>query len=234
MSHFVVATTKPWNVAAFEKRSPRYAGEWHLIEGRADLTAQAMQQVNPRYIFFPHWSWIVPREILDRWDCVCFHMTDVPYGRGGSPLQNLIVRGHKTTVLSALRMTEDLDAGPVYLKEELDLRGSAGEIYARTAELVFDLIERIAAEEPAPTPQQGAVTTFKRRTPEESRLPQSGGLDRAYDHIRMLDAETYPPAFLDYGDYRIEFDNAELQEDGVLRAQVAMHIRNNEPDLKKG
>ncbi len=27
-----------------------------------------------------------------KFECVCFHMTDVPYGRGGSPLQNLIIR----------------------------------------------------------------------------------------------------------------------------------------------
>ncbi len=37
------------------------------------------------------------------------HMTDVPYGRGGSPLQNLIARGHTSTKLTAMRMTAEVD-----------------------------------------------------------------------------------------------------------------------------
>lgn len=32
-----------------------------------------------------------------------FHMTNFPYGRGGSPLQNLMKRGHHTTTITALR-----------------------------------------------------------------------------------------------------------------------------------
>jgi len=55
-------------------------------------------------------------------------MTYMPYGRGGSPLQNLIVRGYRHTKLTALRMVEEFDAGPVYLKEDLCLEGNAEEI----------------------------------------------------------------------------------------------------------
>lgn len=67
---------------------------------------------------------MVPEAVLIAAECVCFHMTDVPYGRGGSPLQNLIVRKHKKTKLTALKMTEEIDAGPVYCKRELSLDGS--------------------------------------------------------------------------------------------------------------
>jgi methionyl-tRNA formyltransferase len=57
-------------------------------------------------------------------------MTDIPYGRGGSPLQNLIARRRKKkTKLSALRMVEELDAGPVYTKTNISLMGRAEEIY---------------------------------------------------------------------------------------------------------
>ena len=64
---------------------------------------------------------IYSKEIIKRFECVCFHMADVPYGRGGSPLQNLIARGHRETKLTALRMVEDFDAGPVYSKMPLCL-----------------------------------------------------------------------------------------------------------------
>ncbi len=86
-------------------------------------------------------------EILKEIECVCFHMTDVPYGRGGSPLQNLIVRGHRETRLTALRMTSELDAGPVYLKRNLSLEGGAEEIYLRASALSAEMIQQIVRDE---------------------------------------------------------------------------------------
>ena len=37
----------------------------------------------------------------------------------------------------------------------------------------------------------------------------------AYDHIRMLDAEGYPYAFLETPTLRFEFTDAQLCEDGL-------------------
>eukprot|EP01012_Entosiphon_sulcatum_P056385 TRINITY_DN80034_c0_g1_i1.p1 TRINITY_DN80034_c0_g1~~TRINITY_DN80034_c0_g1_i1.p1 ORF type:complete len:232 (-),score=21.41 TRINITY_DN80034_c0_g1_i1:160-855(-) len=216
MTRYVVATIKPWNVAAFHRRSRALPGSWTLIERPGDLTVERLAEINPRFAFFPHWSWKVPSEILGAVECVCFHMTDVPFGRGGSPLQNLIARGIATTKMSALRMVEELDAGPVYLKCPLDLSGTAGAIYARAADLVWDMIGEIVNNQPEPALQQGIPTLFPRRTPEQSRLPENGMLSALYDHIRMLDAPTYPRAFLKHGDFRLEFSEAELDGDGLV------------------
>lgn len=110
--HYVVATIRPWNIEQYHSTIPTLRGVWHLITDPDELTIDNLSSIRPRYIFFPHWSHKVPAEIIDRYECVCFHETDVPYGRGGSPLQNLIERGHKDTVVTALRMVEDFDAGP--------------------------------------------------------------------------------------------------------------------------
>ena len=149
-------------------------------------------------------------------------MTDVPYGRGGSPLQNLIVRGHKDTMLSALRMVGEMDAGPVYTKRPLSLEGTAHEIYLRAGELSFEIIQWMIKEQPHPIPQEGEPVIFKRRKPEQSRLPMSGEMTELYDHIRMLDAPTYPPAFIEHGEFVIEFTGAKNQDD-ELSANVRIH-----------
>lgn len=193
-----------------------------MIDDPEQMTLNALDQQTPRYVFFPHWSWRVPNEILSRYECVCFHMTDVPYGRGGSPLQNLILSGHTTTMLTALRMIEDLDAGPVYLKRPLSLDGSAEEIFSSAADLIYDLIAEIVAEEPAPTPQMGEAVMFRRRTPQESRLPTDAVGASLYDFIRMLDAPTYPKAFLECGRLRLEFDQARLVSPDVVEARVTI------------
>lgn len=226
MTAYVVATIKSWNIARFEARVKNWPGEWHLWTRKEDLTSERVAALNPRYIFFPHWSWIVPDDILNRAECVCFHMTDVPYGRGGSPLQNLIVRGHTHTKLTALRMTAEMDAGPVYMKRDLDLGGTAGDILSRASVVAFDMIEEIMKTEPQPLPQQGTVTEFKRRTPDMSVMPTNTDIAGLYDHIRMLDGEGYPPAFLEYGDFILEFTGAEINKEGALTAQVTLRPKD--------
>lgn len=225
---YIVATTKPWNVQAFHDFTSNMPGKWVLINSPDQLTTTLINQQRPRYIFFPHWSWKVGAEILDAAECVCFHMTDVPYGRGGSPLQNLIVRGHNDTMLSALRMVNDLDAGPVYLKRNLDLSGAAEIIFKRCAVLVFEMIEHIITHDPAPVPQVGEATLFQRRTPDESLLPLTDDPKKLYDHIRMLDAPDYPKAFVQHGEWRIEFHDAELDTDtGQVTANVVIRKKND-------
>jgi methionyl-tRNA formyltransferase len=225
---YLVATVKPWNVEAFARRTRDMPGEWHLFQSAQELTLETVRKIAPRYVFFPHWSWKVPLEITDRYECVCFHMADVPYGRGGSPLQNLILRGHAHTMLSALRMVEELDAGPVYLKKPLSLAGSAQEIFVRTADLAYDLMQDIVTREPVPVPQTGTPVLFERRRPEQSQLPSAGSAADLHDFVRMLDAETYPRAYLDHGAFRLEFSNARRDGDEVV-AEVRIANRTNLP-----
>lgn len=82
------------------------------------------------------------------------------------------------------------------------------------------MIEEIIDKEILPHPQQGEAVTFKRRTPEESNLQDIDNLDRLYDHIRMLDAETYPHAFLETNTMRIEFFDAQKNND-----EISAHVR---------
>jgi methionyl-tRNA formyltransferase len=208
MNNYVVAAIKDWNVKAFEIHAKKLRGNWYFFGSPDELTAEALNRINPRYIFFPHWSWLVPNDITNTYECVCFHMTDVPYGRGGSPLQNLIMRGHKHTKLTALRMASELDAGPVYGKIDLSLDGSAQAIYERAGELVYGLISRIIETEKEPVEQQGEVTLFHRRAPEQSLVPVSCGINKLFDHVRMLDATSYPHAYIEYDGFKLEFTNA--------------------------
>jgi len=218
-ARYAVAAVKPWNLAEFERRRAALPGAWTLITAPGELTAERLAALSPRYVFFPHWSWRVPDEILGGWECVCFHMTDVPYGRGGSPLQNLILRGHRDTVLTALRMTAELDAGPVYARRPLPLSGRAQDIYERAAALAFDMMAEIARDRPEPAPQRGEPVVFRRRTPEMSELPREGSAEAVHDFVRMLDADTYPRAFLDWGGFRLEFSDARLAG-GAVEARV--------------
>lgn len=221
---YIFASCKSWHRESFDHIGTDTSATWHYVSTTAELE-NALTKIKPRYIFFLHWNWIVPEVIWKEFECVCFHMTDVPYGRGGSPLQNLILAGHTQTMLTALKMVQEMDAGPVYTKRPLSLDGSAEEIYLRAGKLSVEIIQWMIEQNPQPTPQEGEVVTFKRRKPEQSRLPISGSLRGAYDFIRMLDAEGYPNAFIEHGDYRITFRNARLDSDRII-AEVVIKLED--------
>lgn len=181
------------------------------MRAREDLDLQRLEDISPRYIFFPHWSWKIPREVYDRFECVIFHMTDLPFGRGGSPLQNLISRGIYETRLSALRCVEQLDAGPIYLKRPLSLYGTAEEILVRSSKLMEEMIEKIIYEQLQPIPQEGKPVVFNRRSPADGDLSGLEHLEQVFDFIRMLDGEGYPPAFIETKHLRFEFSRASLR-----------------------
>ncbi|WP_293302827.1 formyltransferase family protein [Pedobacter sp. UBA4863] len=178
---------------------------------------------NPEYVFFLHWSWIIPETIFNNYDCVVFHMTDLPYGRGGSPLQNLIINGHKETKLSALKVDKGLDTGNIYLKRDLSLSGTAAEIFSRAGTLIKEMIKEIIETKIIPLPQKGEPTIFTRRKPEESLITDNIlEIEKLYDFIRMLDADNYPNAFLETKNFKFEFNKGQIVSNNKLTANVTI------------
>lgn len=194
--------------------------EVRLIEKKEELNAELLDELQPRYIFFPHWSSIIPASVFEKYNCIVFHMSDLPYGRGGSPLQNLIVRGHKNTVIAAIKVVKELDAGPVYLKVPLSLEGSAREIFERCVPLVEQMMLKIIDEKLQPQAQTGEVVEFKRRAPKDGNLADLIRLEQVYDFIRMLDADGYPAAFIESEKIKFEFTSVQKNADNTLSAHV--------------
>lgn len=226
----IIATIKSWNIRHAQALQKQYQGihEMVVYTQKEEFTADNVRNFKPDYILLPHWSYIMPREIFENWECVVFHMTDLPYGRGGSPLQNLIVRGHRETMISALRMTEQVDGGPIYMKHALSLEGSAQEILMRCSDIIFQEMIPVFLEEGkklVPVPQEGEPVLFRRRKPEEGLITDDMELGQIYDRIRMLDGEGYPRAFMEFGAYRMEFDKACLSGE-ELSARVVFRRRS--------
>ena len=191
------------------------------IDRKKDLNLNKITEINPEIIFFPHWSYIIPKEIYNSFNCIIFHMTDLPFGRGGSPLQNLIVRGHKSTMISAIRCVKEVDGGPIYIKKPLSLYGSAQEIFIRANKVIEKMIIEIIKKKIEPKPQLGDVITFLRRKPEDGNLINTESLNDIYNYIRMLDAEGYPPAFINFKNYKLQFTEA-IKKNGSIEAKVRL------------
>jgi methionyl-tRNA formyltransferase len=176
-------------------------------------------------VFVPHWRWLLPPVVLATWRCIGFHTAPLPKGRGGSPIQNQIVRGMYNSELCAFEMNEYMDAGDVLTREFVDLStGSLADIMASLARQTGLMSRRILLEPPKAVPQDGEPSFFERRRPEESEIPGSGlSARQLYDRIRMVDGLDYPRAFIDFGSWRLTFTEAKLMDD-MVQATVTWSI----------
>lgn len=231
----IIATVKSWNISNAERFKEMYKEKYdtYIFTSQEELTYKSLESIAPRYIFLPHWSWIIPEDIYKNIDCVVFHLTDLPYGRGGSPLQNLILNKVYDTKISAIRVSGGIDTGNIYIKEDFHVgKGSAEEILSRASEIIFfKMIPYILKNVPIPYQQEGDVVKFKRRTPDESDMGKASlkSINDFYDFIRMLDGEGYPNAYINMGSYKIIFSDAHIETERVTgRFEV---IADNEKDI---
>lgn len=216
----LILSSKEWNRDLLARLKAALGGKWELISTKKEFNLENLNKLKPERVFIPHWSHIIPEEIFVSYECIVFHMTDLPYGRGGSPLQNLIANGHDSTKISAIRVDKGIDTGNVYLKKDLSLLGTAEEIFIRANDVIFDMIQEIIKMDIKALPQKGTPVTFKRRTPEMSQVSNENSINELYNLIRMLDAEGYPHAFIENESFRFEFTRASLKADKTIIADV--------------
>ena len=220
----VIATVKEWNINNYFELKKELENEYslYLLTNKDELSFENIEKINPKYIFFPHWSWIIPQKIYENYESILFHMTDLPYGRGGSPLQNLITNKIYNTKITAIKVSKELDEGDIYLKEDFDIsKGSAKEIYENASNLIFKkLIPNIIKKNIVPKKQEGDIVLFKRRTPEQSNIKTLNdiSINNLYDFIRMLDAPSYPKAYIELDNLKIELSEV-IIKDGKLEGR---------------
>ena len=229
MKNVIILSEKPWNqhlVKSLKKKNGKI--NWILIDKQLDFNIKNLDFINPFKIFIPHWSYLISKEIYEKFECIVFHMTDLPFGRGGSPLQNLISRGIYSTKISALKVDEGIDSGDIYLKENLELKGNATDIFERSNQIIQKMIIFILQNKIIPVPQKGTVTEFKRRKPYESNIEKLETLQKVYDYIRMLDADGYPKAYLENKFFKFEFNDAKFKNKNEIIATVKIKMKNDE------
>ena len=207
--NYVYCAHRKYSLNVFKKLKKKYKN-FILVNGNDNLTLSKIKKINPQFIFFPDWSWIVPNEIIKNYQCICIHESNLPKFRGGSPLQNQIIRGIKKTKSTAFLMNDKLDAGKILLKKDLSLDGTLDEIFQRMEKNNYDLITRIIQGKFKLLSQKGKPTFYNRRKPSQSELKNLNHSKLyLHDFIRML-ADPYPNAFIKIGKKKIVFKSSKL------------------------
>jgi methionyl-tRNA formyltransferase len=93
------------------------------------------------------------------------------------------------------------------------------------------MIKTIITENQRPKEQVGEPTLFKRRKPSQSKITNEKlTLGDIFNHIRMLDAESYPKAFLESNGFRYEISRPTIKTEEILADLRITKIEENGND----
>ncbi len=155
-------------------------------------------------IIFIGWSWIIPKDITDEYLCIGIHPSDLPNFRGGSPIQNQVIRGITKSKVSLFTLASKIDSGEIWLKKNLNLEGNnMNEIFSKIIHSSTNLLNDFIDKYPNIKPHSQNLSEgsyYKRRKPEESCLKKNDlekmSVKTIYNFIRCL-TDPYPNAYFE-------------------------------------
>lgn len=121
--------------------------------------------------------------------CYVIHESDLPKGRGWSPLAWQILDGSNRIVLSLIEMQALVDTGPIVLQRLAIFEGHElyDEIHSKIALSKLALIDQFLKEGGMPKEQEGEPTYYPRRYPHQSELDVNLSIAEQFDLLRVCD-----------------------------------------------
>jgi methionyl-tRNA formyltransferase len=145
-------------------------------------------------------SRLIEQEFLERnRHNIVVHASDLPRGKGFSPLQWQVLEGKNEIVLTLFEATPQADAGAYYLKEKVEFDGSEllPELRERMAEALIGMCLTYAANSSAmpPVQQKGDETFYRKRSAKDEELDVNKTLAQLFNQLRISDNEKFPAFF---------------------------------------
>lgn len=129
------------------------------------------------------------------------HESDLPQGKGWSPLTWQILEGKNEIPIVLFEAAEKVDSGVVYLKETMCFNGNelVEELRAVQANVTFKLCLEFIDNYPyiidKAVNQTGESSYYRRRTPQDSRIDPDKSIREQFNLLRVVDNERYSAFF---------------------------------------
>lgn len=170
-------------------------------EHEAELVGRAEELSGGDMLMLISCHQIIDDSVRARYDTsLIVHASDLPEGRGWSPLIWQVLEGKTEIVVSMIEARPAVDTGPIWAQRAIRLEGHElhdeinALLFATTLSLMTFAVEH--AFEIRPRAQDArAPTYFRRRTPEDSRIDPEKSIATQFDLLRVADPERYPAFF---------------------------------------
>lgn len=129
---------------------------------------QILRDMQPDLIVVAAFGQFLSQEILTmpKYGCINVHASLLPKYRGAAPIQYAIIKGEKESGVTIMQMDIGMDTGAMLGKVVVPIgeNTTMGELHdalrSKGAELLLDVIEKIAAGTVVATPQNNAEATY--------------------------------------------------------------------------
>lgn len=151
---------------------------------------------------------IIPQDIRRRYRaCLVVHASDLPMGRGWSPLIWQVLEGQSKIMVTLLEAADVVDSGRIWRKIPIRLHGH--ELIDEINSILFEAEQTLMdyaienLDKVQPVEQTGQATYYPRRVAADSRLDVNRSIAEQFNLLRVVDNLRYP-AFFDYRGHRYQ------------------------------
>jgi methionyl-tRNA formyltransferase len=219
MKNILCVTCRDWGCRIYDmlKNSlPEY--NFKIIRDKNSYKDEVIKEFKPDIILWYGWSWIIPPNIVNNYDCICLHPSPLPKYRGGTPIQNQIINGEKMSAITILKMKEGIDDGDIIRQLPMSLSGKIEDIFNRMIKLGFSATCDFLKNGYKLIKQNDKEATYcSRRKPIDSEITheeiKTKSAEYIYNKIRML-TDPYPNAYItDKNGKKVYITDAYIEED---------------------
>jgi len=136
-------------------------------------------------------SFLVSNELV-----LVVHESDLPCGKGFSPVQWQILEGKNEIPVCLFEAVEKVDSGDVFERDMIYLDGTEllDEIRAKQAVVTTALIQRFLEKYPQNprSPQSGKESFYRRRTIQDDQLHPDRTIKEQFNLLRIANNDQYP------------------------------------------
>jgi len=153
------------------------------------------------FLFALSYPRMVPKRVRESYGhSFVLHGSDLPEGRGWSPIVWQILDGKSRFTMSLIRMEDPVDSGAIVAQRGFDIQQDAllDEISLKIGSVQADLIAsslKMNAKELEGLTQKGTPTYLDKRTPADSEIDPYLPLSNQWDQLRVSDPIRHPAFF---------------------------------------
>ena len=207
---------RDWAIKIYDSISREFSQfSYYKVYSQEEFSEEKLDSFDPDLILFYGWSRIIPPRIVSKYKCLMLHPSPLPKYRGGSPIQNQIIRGETESAVTVFIMDEGIDTGDIIGQKKMSLLGDIPDIFDRMSRIGLEITRDFLLGNYKVVKQDNSESTsFKRRQPRQSEitfeeLAESTGT-YLYNKIRMLTGP-YPSAYIKTSDgKKILLKNVEI------------------------
>jgi methionyl-tRNA formyltransferase len=122
---FIFYTNKKYiknlNISKKEKKK--------VNQNKLDSNLNILKRIQPDLIFAFGWSGYLSKKIRSIAPCLILHPSKLPKFRGGTPIQNQLVRGIKNSSVSIIEADDIIDTGKIFFQKKISLKGYLDNIH---------------------------------------------------------------------------------------------------------